>query len=157
MLDENVERVPFAERFQHIIDEYNAGAMTSLQTLNELLNFVNRMNEEEKRAAKENLSEEQLELFDILKKEKMTKEEIVKVKAAAKNLLNVLQKDKTKLFPVDWYKDTQLRTKFSGFITDQLNATLPESYDRKVFIEKRDKVYNVYLAKAFHGNMVFAL
>lgn len=155
LLDANVERVPFAERFQHIIDEYNAGALSSQQTLDELLRFVKQMSEEEKRAAKENLSEEQLEIFDILKKEKMTKDETIKVKAAAVDLLKALHENRSVLFPVDWYKDTQLKLRFLGFIGKQLNQTLPESYDRQVFMDKRDKVYTVFLSKAINSGSVF--
>ncbi|MGI6224556.1 MAG: type I restriction endonuclease subunit R [Prevotella sp.] len=157
MLDENVERVSFSERFQHIIDEYNAGARSSQETLDELLKFVKQMSQEEKRAAREGMTEEQLELFDILKKNKMSKEETVKVKAAAVSLLKSLYSNKEKLFPIDWYKDTQLKTKFLGFIGTQLDHTLPQSYDRRVFTEKRDKVYNVYLVKAMNNNLSFAI
>ena len=59
------------------------------------------MQDKEVRHIKENLSEEELEIFDLLYKDKLTKEEEKKVKLAAKNLYNSLVQNRKKLFVID--------------------------------------------------------
>ena len=59
------------------------------------------MQYEEARHIKENLSEEELEIFDLLYKDKLTKEE-KKVKLAAKNIYNSLVQRRKELFVIDW-------------------------------------------------------
>ncbi len=152
----NVNRKSFADRFQRIIEEYNAGSYKSDQYLDELLQFVRSLSKEEERAQREDLTEEQLELFDILKKDKMTKEETLKVKTAARELLDAMRKEQRRLFPIDWYKDTQLKAKFKNFIGSHLNDTLPASYDRKIFAEKKELVFSVYLNKASQHCWMFS-
>ncbi len=56
--------------------------------------FVHQMREEELRASREGLSEAELEIFDLLKKENLTKDEEQKVKLAAKNLLHRLKEER---------------------------------------------------------------
>ena len=57
------------------------------------MDFFQNMKDEDKRATREGLSEVELEIFDLLKKEELTKEEEKKVKIAAKNLLIRLKED----------------------------------------------------------------
>ena len=148
MINVNSERKPFAERFQLIIEEYNAGSIASEQALKELLDYMHTLSEEDQRAAREGLTEEQLELFDILKKDKMTKDETIKVKNAAKDLLKAIQDNRKRLFPIDWFLDTQLKALFKDFIGKQLDKGLPQSYDKEIFTQKKERVYTVYLNKA---------
>lgn len=72
----NKMRAELLERFQKMIAEYNAGSMNIEKLFEELLEFAKRLDEEEQRSIKENLSEEELSLFDILKKPKLTNKEI---------------------------------------------------------------------------------
>ena len=53
------------------------------------------------------LTEDELELFDLLKKEKMTRAETQTVKLAAKSLLHRLLEEHPRVLVQDWYKDTQ--------------------------------------------------
>lgn len=156
MIDQNSQRAPFADRYQKIIDEYNAGALSSQQVLDLLVDYIKSMNKEEQRSAREGLTEQQLELFDILKKDKMTAAETVKVKAAAKDLLDALKAHKKELFPIDWYRDTRLQTRFYAFIGDCLDKTLPESYGREIFSQKKNRVYQVYMNRALNNRLFFA-
>jgi len=109
------------------------------------------MQEEEERHIRENLSEEELELFDILKKEKLTKVEEQQVKLSAKKLFETLSEKKNKLLIVDWYKDEQPKLKVQSLVQDVLDKTLPQSYDRVIFKQKLDVVFNHIIDRAMTG------
>jgi type I restriction enzyme R subunit len=83
MLKENAGRTDFATRLQGIIDRYNAGSSSADNYFEELMKFAKDMRAESERHIRENLSEDELELFDLLKKDKMTIAETQKVKLAA--------------------------------------------------------------------------
>ncbi|MBL0716600.1 MAG: HsdR family type I site-specific deoxyribonuclease, partial [Desulfosarcina sp.] len=90
MIKQNTTRKDFALKLQAIIDNYNAGGATNEYYYGEMANFAENLKKEEERHIREGLTEDELELFDILKKEKMTKSEEKKVKLAAKSLLHRL-------------------------------------------------------------------
>ncbi|MCZ6703444.1 MAG: type I restriction endonuclease subunit R, partial [Ignavibacteria bacterium] len=68
----NKQRVDYAEKLQKLIDEYNAGTINVEQFFNKLMQFANDLTEEEQRSIKENLSEEELAIFDLLKQPKLS-------------------------------------------------------------------------------------
>ena len=67
------------------------------------------MSEEQERAAKSGMTEEQQEIFDLLKKEKLTKEEEKKVKFAATDLLKILFDAENKILIQEWHKRKELK------------------------------------------------
>lgn len=152
MMEKNVTRKSFAQRLQEIIDRYNAGNSTNERYYDELVDFVNKMREEEMRAAKEELTESELEIFDLLKKENLTKDEEQKVKLAAKNLLHRLREGQPTVLINDWYRDNQTRALVQTVIKKALNETLPESYDRAIYSAKCDIVFDHFLTMAQNGN-----
>ena len=111
------------------------------------------MTEEQQRASREDLSEEELEMFDILKKDKMTKEETIQVKNGARTLLAKMKEKKTELFPQFWYKDSSLQQKVFIFIGDELDILLPSSYDRLLFTEKKERMCQRVLQRASENRM----
>ncbi len=72
MLRLNSSRVDLAERFQKLIDEYNAGSKNVEALFAELVKFARELTAEEKRGVAEGLTEEELALFDILTKPEPT-------------------------------------------------------------------------------------
>lgn len=142
MLDRNVSRANFAEKLQKIIDKYNAGGMLTDNYFDDLMNFAQDLRSEEERHMREDLSEEELEMYDLLKKDKITKEELQKVKLAAKELLSKLKDTKTKLLKVRWFADEQSRLQVKDAIDEILDVNLPDTYDRIIFKEKSDTVFN---------------
>ena len=60
MVRQNPARTILLERFQKMIDEYNAGSVSAEELLKQLLDFVKGLSEEEQRAIREALSEEEL-------------------------------------------------------------------------------------------------
>jgi type I restriction enzyme R subunit len=70
MLSENVTRIDFATRLQVIIDRYNSGSSSADNYFDELVEFAKEMREESERHLREELTEDELELFDLIKKDR---------------------------------------------------------------------------------------
>jgi type I restriction enzyme R subunit len=152
MINKNCTRIRFSERYKGIIDRYNAGGTENEEYYNKLLELVESMKQEQGRASEMDLEEEELEIFDLLIKDrKLTKAEEQKVKLAAKNLYKKLLEEKTKVMVVDWYKDEQPKQKVLDIIRISLNNDLPESYDREVFSTKTDLLMNHFIDMAVQG------
>ncbi|MBU2515346.1 type I restriction endonuclease subunit R [bacterium] len=143
MLAQNSTRTNFAEKFQQIIDTYNSGGSSTDNFYEDLVKFTEDLKEEDERHIKEGLSEDELELYDILKKEKLTKEEEKKVKLAAKRLLKRLIEEQPKVLVQDWFKNSQTQAKVKKAVEDILDAQLPDSYDRAIFTNKCNDVYDL--------------
>jgi type I restriction enzyme, R subunit len=152
MIDRNTTRRSFADKLQEIIDRYNSGNSTNENYFDDLIDFVEKMKEEEMRAFKVGLTEEELQLFDLLKKEKLNKDEEQKVKLAAKNLLHRLKEGRPKVLINDWHKDLQTKLQVQAAIKKVLDASLPESYDREIYSTKCDAVYDHYYIMATSGD-----
>ena len=106
---------------------------------------------EEERHIKEELSEGELEVFDLLRKEKLTIEEEKRVKLAAKELYTTLLARKNELFVVGWHNDPQPKERVRSAIVNCLNSALPECYDRDIFTAKSDLVYRHIVDQAMIG------
>jgi len=90
----NPNRKKFAEIYRELVDQYNEGIYSVEEFFEELMGFIKSLEEEEKRALSENLEDEELTLYDLLLKDGLTDKEKDKVKQAAKELLDVLKKEK---------------------------------------------------------------
>ncbi len=116
------------------------------------MKFFSHMSEEQRRASQEGLTEQELEVFDILRKEQLSKEDERKVKYAAQDLLTKLKEHEAELCTVDWYKDSTKKQTFYFFVRDTLNETLPECYDRAVFSQKYEALCSQFVYKAAANN-----
>ena len=94
---------------------------------------------------------DELELFDLLKKEKMTRAEEQKVKLAAKTLLHRLREEQPKVLVQDWFKDTQTQFRVRDAVEQVLHKQLPDSYNRVLFKKKCDAVFETMLNYAVQG------
>ncbi len=141
MLKFNDMRKHFQEKFEQIIDEYNAGKLTMEQMYVKLVALTNDLTEEEKRHLDENLTEEELAILDILTKPepKLSKKEFKTVKAAAQRLVQVIKKEKLVL---DWRKKQSTRAKVKEAIEIICDESLPEIYNKDLFQEKCNSLYN---------------
>ena len=151
MIKTNITRKSFAERFKAIIDEYNAGGSQNDDFFKKLVAFMKELQEEESRHIQEDLSEAELEIFDLLQKEKLTKDELQKVKLAAKTLYQTLQEKRAELFIVGWEKDMQPKERIRTEIRAVLDNLLPDSYNREIFATKTDEVFNHIVDQAQMG------
>lgn len=151
LLKRNVSRRDFAQRLQAIVDRYNSGGSANENYHDELLKFVNEMKAEDERHVREGLTEDELELFDLLKQEKMTEAETQRVKLAAKKLLHRVLEEHPKVLVQDWFKDARTQRIVKAAVEEVLDSELPESYDRTVFRQKCDSVFDTMLDYAIHG------
>jgi type I restriction enzyme R subunit len=152
MLAQNSTRGGFAQRFQVIIDTYNAGGSSTEQYFEQLVQFSQGMRAEDERAAREGLSEDELEIFDLLRKDAMTEAETQKVKLAAKALLHRLLDEQPKVLVQDWFKTDQTRRIVRSAVAEVLDRELPvDSYDRGLFQTACDNVFHLVLDHAALG------
>ena len=153
MVRRNRKRAKFMERLNSLLKEYNSGAHDIDQLLNDLVLLAKDLNEEEQRAVKEGLSEDELAIFDLLRKENLNPDETAKVRLVAKDLLEKL---KLKLVP-GWRDFEPLRAGVKITISDGPFPRLPEpAYTENDCEYKGLTVYNfVYEnypdARAFVG------
>lgn len=151
MLAQNATRVDFVQRLQKAIDAYNSGATSTENYYEELAAFAQELKEEAERHIREGLTEDELELFDLLKKDALTQEETQKVKLAAKHLLNRLLEGQPKVLVQNWYNDNQTREHVRSKIEEVLDQDLPATYDRMIFKQKCDNVYELIEGYAVAG------
>jgi type I restriction enzyme R subunit len=151
MLKANATRTDFATRLQGIIDDYNAGSSSADNYFEELVKFTKDLKEESERHIREGLTEDELELFDLLKKDKITKEETQKARLAAKSLLHRLREESPKVLVQDWFKDAQSKSRVRSAVESILDTHLPKSYDRAVFTEKCNSIFDLMINYASQG------
>lgn len=155
MVKANRTRVNFLEKFQEMIDAYNAGSKNIEAFFAELVDFAQTLKEEEKRSIAEGLSEEELAIFDILTKPtpKLTKKEEEKVKEVAKGLLDTLKREKLVL---DWREKQQARAGVRQSITRILRTLPGEVYPLDIRREKIDLTYcHVYDSYKGSGQSIY--
>ena len=151
MLKRNCTRTNFAERFRNIIEDYNAGGSQNDDFYEKLLCLMEELRAEEERHIKEDLTETELELFDLLRKDSLTGEEEKKVKLAAKELYKTLNAKRSELFIVGWQNDPQPKERVKSEIVSVLNQFLPESYDRALFWDKSTLIFEHIVDQAVTG------
>lgn len=151
----NKSRLNYWERFQQLIDEYNAGCRNIETFFSELVDFAQELNIEDKRALAEQLDEEELAIFDLLTKPDvtLTKKEEQEVKKVAGELLETLKREKLML---DWRKRQQSRASVRLAIEEILDQ-LPQSYSPSLYERKCQDVYqHVYDSYYGQGRSVYA-
>jgi len=139
MLKANGSRVDLAEKFQKLIDAYNAGSQNIEALFADLLKFAGELTEEEKRGVAEGLTEEELALFDILTKPepKLSKAEEADAKKVCRDLLATLKREKLIL---DWREKQQARAGVMQAIKLGFRQ-LPAPYTSDVRDEKQARAY----------------
>jgi type I restriction enzyme R subunit len=145
----NRTRMDYLERFQEMIDAYNAGSMNIDEFFKQLVAFAQELDEEEKRGLAEDLSEEELAVFDLLTKPemKLTGKEELQVKRIARELLETLKRGKLVL---DWRKRQQSRAEVRVTIEDILDRGLPEVYKQELYDRKCDTIYQ-HVYDSYYG------
>ena len=135
----NRTRTDFAEKFEELIESYNAGSRSIEQLFQELLTLSNSLDEEQARHVRENLSEEELVIFDILTRPApdLTVDERAEVKKVAKVLLERL-KD---LLVLNWRAKSAARSSLKLAIEDTLDTGLPRAYSTDLYRQKVAAVF----------------
>lgn len=152
----NKNRVDYLEKFRKLIDEYNSGSLNVELFFDRLLAFAQELSAEEKRGIAEQLTEEELAVFDLLTKPDMQLSEKGRnqVKNVARELVVTLKKGKLVL---DWRKRQQSRAQVLVTIEKVLDEGLPRAYSPMVYREKCDAVYqHVYDSYFGQGRSIYA-
>ena len=155
MLAVNGSRIDLAEKFQQLIDEYNAGSRNVEEFFDGLKDFVAALTAEEQRGIAEGLTEEELALFDILTKPEpvLTKAEEAEVKKVCRELLATLKREKLVL---DWREKQQAKAAVMQAMKVELRR-LPAQYTKDIRVEKMARAYaHVYDHYFGAGRSAFA-
>lgn len=142
MLKENPLRIEFYERYQEIIKEYNQGKTLedTLTTFGKLNDFIKDLNEEDTRALREQLDQETLAIFDLLRNGKLlTKEESNEVKKVAKDTLDKLKQEKLRI--EKWRESRQVAAQVKTIIFDTLQWLPQTTYSDQDVAERTINVY----------------
>ena len=145
----NKTRMDYLEKFQQMIDDYNSGAVNVEEFFKKLLGFARDLQVEEKKAVSENLSEEELAIFDLITKPemKLTKKEKAQVKKIAHDLLETLKKEKLVL---DWRKRQSTRAAVRLSVEEKLDE-LPSTFTAAIYQRKCDAVYQ-HIHESYMGS-----
>jgi type I restriction enzyme R subunit len=130
----NRTRTDFAEKFEELIESYNAGSRSIEQLFDELRTLSNSLNDEQQRHVRENLSEEELVIFDILTRPApdLSPEERVELKKVARALLDRVKE----LLILNWRQKSSARSQVKLAIEDTLDSGLPPAYEKPLYEDK---------------------
>ncbi|MEF8726871.1 MAG: type I restriction endonuclease subunit R [Accumulibacter sp.] len=130
----NRTRADFAQRFEALIESYNSGSRNIEQLFEELLRLSNSLDDEEERHVRENLSEEELVIFDILTRPApaLSADARAEVKKVARDLLSRLKT----LLVLNWRQKSAARSSLKLAIEDTLDSGLPRAYTPELYGQK---------------------
>ena len=115
----------YYKKYSAIIADYNRekDRVTIEETFAKLVDLANSLSAEQRRAMEEGLSEDELALFDLLKKENLSKADRERVKLASQSLLDSVRK---LIAPLErWTEKEQTQAEVEVFILDHVFQVLP--------------------------------
>ena len=147
MVNKNKARMELLAKFKKLIDEYNKG-LDVHDFVKQIEDFIKLLNEEDKRGVVENLTEEELAVFDILAKPtpELTASEKEHVKQIARKLLQTLKESKLVL---DWKKRFSTHAAVRVAVADILDE-LPRVYTPELYEEKAEAVF-MHVFESYDG------
>lgn len=125
MLTTNPLLMDYYKRYQEIIADYNRekDRATVEQTFAAMFALYESLDQEQRRAVEEGLTEKELALFDLLSRENLTKADRERLKQASKSMLARIQQ---LLAPMGhWTRNAQTQAEVQASILDWMFETLP--------------------------------
>jgi type I restriction enzyme, R subunit len=125
MLQRNPQRMDYYKKYSEIVADYNRekDRVTIEETFAQLVELAKSLDAEQRRAADEGLSEDELALFDLLKKDNLTKADRERVKLASMSLLESVRK---LIAPLErWTDKEQTQAEVEVRILDHVFESLP--------------------------------
>jgi len=157
MLGNNPMRMDYYKKYQEIVADYNRekDRATVEETFAKLVDLANSLDTEQRRAAEEGLSDDELALFDLLFRENIGKADREKLKQASKSLLASLQELLKTMH--DWTQNTATQADVQICIFNNLWQTLP----RPPFTDEdteslAGRVYDYVWQRSAGGHGVYA-
>ena len=144
LIAQNPLRTNFQAHYETIVHEYNQekDRVTIEHTFEQLLKFVNELDEEEARAVREGLDVESVVIFDLLKKPTLAPKEIARIKEVAVQLLATLKAEKLRVH--DWRDKEGTRDAVRSTIHDFLYSDktgLPGAYNDDEIKAKAEVIF----------------
>jgi type I restriction enzyme, R subunit len=135
----NRTRTDFLQKFEELIESYNTGSRNIEELFEELLKLSRSLSEEQQRHVRENMSEEELVIFDILTRPapELSPEERAEVKKVARELLAKLKE----LIVINWRQKSMARSQLKLSIEDVLDKGLPRVYSPELYKQKCTVVF----------------
>ncbi len=153
MIRDNPFRVDYYERYMRIIEEYNTGKEYGAikEIFDQLVGFYGDLSEEEKRAVREDLDEEELAVFDMLGRDKkISDKEKAELKGIAKALLERLKEKEFNI--IHWADKEQTASAVRVVIKDYLFDKLPyPTFEETDIDEKTDVLFQFFKTRYAGG------
>jgi type I restriction enzyme R subunit len=130
----NPTRADYQAKFQELIDSYNAGSRNIEDIFKELLALSRALSAEQERHVREQLTEEELTVFDLLTRPgpDLGPEERDAVKKVARRLLERVRA----ALVLDWRQRAQARAQVRLAIEDTLDEGLPRAFTPEIYQAK---------------------
>jgi type I restriction enzyme, R subunit len=127
----NQTRIDFLTKFEELIESYNQGSRNIDELFRELVALSKTLTDEQQRHVRENLTEEELTVFDILTRPApdLSAEERAEIKKVAHVLLERLKT----VLTLDWRKRVDARARVKLAIEDILDEKLPRAYTPELY------------------------
>ena len=142
MISENPQRVNFYDRYQQIIEAYNAKQDRAdiEKTFQDLMDLSEELDEETQRFVREGFdNEEELAMYDLLFKDALTKEEIKQLKSTARELLQRVKEAIHQMH--NWREKEETKANVEKVIRNVLYMELPQSYDDQAMEQCRKQIF----------------
>lgn len=125
MLMQNPARMDYYKKYQEIIADYNRekDRVSIEETFAKVVDLMASLDDEQRRAVEEGLSEEEYALFCLLQRDDLSKADRERLKQVSQKMLQALQ---DLLAPLEqWTQKEQTQAEVEVFILDQLYQMLP--------------------------------
>jgi type I restriction enzyme R subunit len=134
MIRINKTRADYLAKFEELIESYNAGSRNIEELFQELLALSRALTQEQQRHVREQLTEDELTVFDILTRPgpDLTSEEREEVKKVARQLLQRVMS----ALVLNWRQKAQARAQVRLAIEDVLDDGLPRAYSSELYKQK---------------------
>ena len=157
MLARNPSRMDYQQKYEEIVADYNRekDRVTIEETFRLLTDLIQELDAEQKRAVEEGLNEDELAIFDLLRKDNLGRAERERVKQSSRDLLVTV---KARLAELDrfWEKE-QTKAEIKVVILDKIYARLPTP---PFTLEEKEAVasdvYNHIWQQAIRGELAMA-
>jgi type I restriction enzyme, R subunit len=157
MLSTNPMRMDYYKRYQEIVADYNRekDRATVERTFASLVELAASLDAEQKRAAEEGLTDEELAVFDLLFKEDISRADREKLKQASRLLLPSLQ---ALIDPMEsWTENASTQAEVKVFILDDLWNSLPRPpFTESETEELAERVYEYVWQRSASGSELMA-
>jgi type I restriction enzyme R subunit len=139
MIRLNKTRMDFQDVFEELIESYNSGSRNIEELFDHLLRFSRNLSEEQQRHVRENMTEEELVIFDILTRPapELGSEEKTEVKKVAHILLARIKE----LLVINWRQKSSARSQVKLTIEDVLDTGLPRAYSPDIYRQKCTAIF----------------